>query len=180
MTKSSRFGTRVAKLNAATDQGCVLYSGVCTLRVHKYLPMALGFPHLVGRHRPGGSPCSSPVGWRGRCAEGFMIRGWDPILCGCRWLHEPPRISDQWVGVSAPFPKVSTWGSPFRPRFVGFMEMEGFLIQRWAPILPGCGGWLYEPQPTCDRLTIGVGVSTPCGTALTQGITDFVPGFWGL
>ena len=139
MTKSSRFGTRVAKLNAATDQGCVLYSGVCTLRVHKYLPMALGFPHLVGRHRPGGSPCSSPVGWRSRCAEGFMIRGWDPIFCGCRWLHEPPPISHQPVCWGFRTSLGGAGGSPFRPRFVEFMEMEGFLIQKWAPIFPGCG-----------------------------------------
>ena len=32
---------------------------------------------------------------------------------------------------------------PFRPHFVGFVEVEGFLMQRWAPILPACGGWLY-------------------------------------
>ena len=24
-----------------------------------------------------------------------MIRGWDPILPGCRWLYELPPISDQ-------------------------------------------------------------------------------------
>ena len=35
----------------------------------------LGFPYRSGRHRPGGSPFSSPVRPSRRCVEGFLIRG---------------------------------------------------------------------------------------------------------
>ena len=59
--------------------------------------------------------------------------------------------------------------------------MEGFLIQRWAPVLPECGGWLYglyEPQPINDQ-QVGLGFPQ-CGTVLTQEITDCVPGVLGL
>ena len=45
--------------------------------------VGLGFPHLARRHRPGGSPCSSPVGWSGACVEGFYDRGMGPY---------PPRL----------------------------------------------------------------------------------------
>ena len=61
----------------------------------------LGFPHPVGRYRPGGSAVSSPGCWKFRDVEDF--RGWDLILSGCggtsalargatlaaRWLHKP-------------------------------------------------------------------------------------------
>ena len=38
-------------------------------------PVALGFPHRTGRYRPGGLPFSSPVCWRCRCIEEFVMRG---------------------------------------------------------------------------------------------------------
>ena len=30
--------------------------------------------------------------------EGLIVRGWDPILPGCRWLHELQIFSDQLMG----------------------------------------------------------------------------------
>ena len=38
-------------------------------------PVWLGFPHHVGRHRPGGSAFSSPGCWSCRDMEGGLIRG---------------------------------------------------------------------------------------------------------
>ena len=35
----------------------------------------------------------------------FLIRGWDPILPGCRWRNEVQ------VGVSTPCGSVPTWGA---------------------------------------------------------------------
>ena len=49
-------------------------------------PVGLGFLHLAGRYRPGGPPFTSPICWSCRCMEIFLIRGWDPILPGWRWL----------------------------------------------------------------------------------------------
>ena len=43
----------------------------------------LGFPHRAGRYRPERSPVSSPVCWS-RHMDIFM----NPVLPGCRWLHE--------------------------------------------------------------------------------------------
>lgn len=61
----------------------------------------LEFPHRTGRYLPGGYPFSSlgfvgVVDIRGAC----VIRGWDRVLHGCRWPHEPQRISNGtlWVG----------------------------------------------------------------------------------
>ena len=44
----------------------------------------LGFPHRVGRYRPGGSLLLSPIRWSCRYMEAFLIRGWERILPGCR------------------------------------------------------------------------------------------------
>ena len=55
-------------------------------------PMVLGFPHRVGRYRPGGSPFSSPVCWSCKYMEGFLSQGWigcDLILPVWHWLREP-------------------------------------------------------------------------------------------
>ena len=65
-----------------------------------------------------------------------MVRGWAPILPGCRWLHEPQPISDQ---VGAPF-ELGEAGDAI------YIWMDEFMIRGWAPILPGCL-WLHQPQP---------------------------------
>ena len=62
----------------------------------------LGFPHHAGWYHPGGSPCSSPVSRSWRFMQGFVIRGWDQILPGWRWLYEPQPISDQPEGLGIP------------------------------------------------------------------------------
>ena len=87
-----------------------------------------------------------------------MIRVWDLVLRACRWLHEPPPIGNHPVGLGLPHlaGRYRPGALPFRPRFVGFVEMEGFLIQRWAPNLPGCGDWLDGPQPISDQ-PVGLG-----------------------
>ena len=87
-----------------------------------------------------------------------MIRGWDLILRGCRWLHEPPPIGNHPVGLGRSHlaGRYRPGALPFRPQFVGFVEMEGFMIQRWDPNFPGCGDWLYGPQPISDQ-PVGLG-----------------------
>ena len=52
--------------------------------------------------------------------------------------------------------------------------MEGFLMRRWEPILPGVR-WLYVRSPANQRSASETGVSTPCGAVSTRGITVFVP-----
>ena len=78
-------------------------------------PIGLGFPHRVGRYRPRRPPVLSPVYWICRSMERFLIRGWDPVLPGWRWLHEPQPISyfvsASGVGVSTPCGAVSTGGT---------------------------------------------------------------------
>ena len=55
-------------------------------------PMAhleLGFAHLAGLHRHGGSPIPSPLRRTcPLCIKRFMIAGWDRILSGWRWIHK--------------------------------------------------------------------------------------------
>ena len=52
--------------------------------------------------------------------------------------------------------------------------MEGFLIRRWDPVVPG-RRWLFFRAPANQRLAGGVGISTPCGAVSIRGITVFVP-----
>ena len=101
-----------------------------------------------------------------RYPEGFMIRGWDLILTGWRWLHEPQvRVSTPWRGRYRP------GGSPFlSPVCWSCRCMEGFLIRGWGVILTRwC--WLYERQ---------VEVSTSLGAVSTRGTAVFVPGLLNL
>ena len=118
----------------------------------------LGFPHCVGRYRPGGSPSLFPVCWKCRDMEGFLIRGWDlnlPVsgatsaLAGeatlnARWLHDPQSISNQpvWLGFPHRAEQYRPGDPRFRPHVVGVScrGMERFLIRGEDPILPGCGG----------------------------------------
>ena len=48
-------------------------------------PEGLGFPHRARRVRPGGSSLSSPGCQICRCMEGFLIRGWEPVVPGWCW-----------------------------------------------------------------------------------------------
>ena len=72
-------------------------------------PIELEFAYLAGRYGLGKCPFSSP-GCRGcRDMEEFLIQGWDPIVPGCRWLHESKPSSDaNGGGVSTPCKAVST------------------------------------------------------------------------
>ena len=74
-------------------------------------PVGLGFPHRAGRFRPGGSPFSSPRCGRCRCMEGFLIREWDPVLPGWRWVYFRAPANQRLaggVGVSTPCGAVPT------------------------------------------------------------------------
>ena len=65
--------------------------------------------------------------------EGFLIRGWEPILPGVR--------SAGGSGVSTPCGAVSTRGYFFpSPGSRSCRCMEGFLNRGWGLIFPGCGG----------------------------------------
>ena len=83
-------------------------------------PVGLGFPHPARRYRPGGSPFSSPGCPNCTCMEGFLIRGWEPILLGVRWLYvrsPANQRSASEAGVSIPCGEVSTRGiTVFVPR----------------------------------------------------------------
>ena len=79
-------------------------------------PVGVGFPHLAGRYRPGGSAFLSPGCLSCSDMEGFLVRGRNLILAGCggtsalaggatlatRWLHEPQQISNDPVGLGFP------------------------------------------------------------------------------
>ena len=76
-------------------------------------PVGLRFPHPAGRYRPGGSAFSSPGCWSCRYMEGFILRGWELILPGVRWLcvRSPAnQRSAGGTGVSTPCGAVSTRG----------------------------------------------------------------------
>ena len=76
-------------------------------------PVGLGFPHRAGRFRPGGSPFSSPGCRSCRCMQGFLIRGWEPVVPGWRWLYFRAPANQRTaggVGVSTPCGAVSTRG----------------------------------------------------------------------
>ena len=138
-----------------------------------------GFPRRVGRHRPRGPPFSSPVRRSCRGTKEFIVCRWDPILPGCRWLHEPQPISDLPVGLG--FPHRAGWYRPSKPpcsfpvrrRYRG---MEGFLIRGWSLILPGW--WcLHDPQPISDQ-PVGLGVPHRAGRYRPEGPTFLFPVCW--
>ena len=105
-------------------------------------PVGLGFPHRAGRFRPRGSQFSSPGCRSCKGVEGFMIRGWNPIVPGWRWLYARApanQHSSGGVGVNTPWGAVSTRGTTvFVSGFSEFRCMEGFLNRGWVNILPGC------------------------------------------
>ena len=153
--------------------------------------VGLGFPHRAGRCRLEGTPFLSPGCRSCTCMEGSMIRVWEPILPGMRWLYvlaPANQRSAGGAGVSTPYGAVSTLGFPrragrCRPEGNPFLSpgcrsctcMEGSMIRVWEPILPGMR-WLYVLAPTNRRSAGGAGVSTPCGAVSTRGIAVFVPG----
>ena len=69
-----------------------------------YEPQVGEFPHLAGPNRPRTPPFSSPFCWSCRCIGRFLIRGWDLVLLGWRWLYEPQ------IGGSTPCRALSTQG----------------------------------------------------------------------
>ena len=123
-------------------------------------PVGLGFPHRAGRYRPVGSPFSSP-GCRGfRDMEGFLIRGWNPILVVV--LHIKSSL------------KCLPWSQKLL-----ILPGVRWLIRRWEPILPRVI-WLYVRASANQRSASGAGVSTLCGAVSTRGISVFVPGLLDL
>ena len=83
--------------------------------------------------------------------EGFLIRGWEPILPGVRWLYVRSSANQRpanGAGVSTPCGAVSTRGSPFSsPDCRSCRCMEGFLIRGWDPVVPGWR-WLFFSSPS--------------------------------
>ena len=65
-------------------------------------PLGLGFPHRAGRCRPGGSPFSSPGCRSCRRMERILIREWDSVVPGWRWLSflfsSPSQSAIVWLG----------------------------------------------------------------------------------
>ena len=101
--------------------------------------VGLGFPHRAVRYRPGGSSFSSPVCWRCRDVEGFLIWGWELILpelgetsvldrgatLAARWLLEPQPISNHPVGLGFHTARggIDPGDLSFCPRVVGVVEV---------------------------------------------------------
>ena len=123
--------------------------------------VGLGFPHLSGRYRPGGSAVSFPGCWSCREIEGFLTRGWEFILFGCggtsplargatlatRWLHEPQPISNHPVGLGFAHPAGRY--RPGRsavssPACWSCRDTEGF--RGWELNPSGCGGTSRWPE----------------------------------
>ena len=65
-------------------------------------PVGLECPRRVRRCRHGGSWLSSRECRSCGDTEGFLNRGWEPILLGLRWLYAPQPISDRPVGLRFP------------------------------------------------------------------------------
>ena len=140
-------------------------------------PLRLGFPHLAGLYRPGGSAFSSTTFWSCRDVDGFLMQRWHLIPPGCGAtstlsreatlatfsLHEPQPISNQPVGLG--FPHLAGLYRPGGSAFSSTIsesctDVERFLMQRWLLMRPGCGAtsalargatlaacWPNEPQP---------------------------------
>ena len=65
-------------------------------------PAGLGFPHRAGRFQPGVSPFSSAGCRMCTCMEGFLNRGWGPILTGCGEILGFPRGTTPAARASTP------------------------------------------------------------------------------
>ena len=90
-------------------------------------PVGLGFPHHAGRCPPGGTPLSSHGCRICRCMEVVLIRGWEPILPGMRWLYIIRAPANQRSASGAGFNTVLGGFDPgdhrFRPQFVGVLKV---------------------------------------------------------
>ena len=101
--------------------------------------------------------------------EGFLTRGWDPIVPGCLYLHESQPISDHGGGFSKPCGAVSTRGIA-----VGVVD-----VVVWMNFCSG-DGTLSSPG-VFESLRQSVGslwgwvFSTPCGAVSTRGIAVSSP-----
>ena len=125
------------------------------------------------------------VGVSCRCMEGFSLRGWDHILPGWHWLHEPQPFSNPSLGLG--FPHLVGRYHPGAAVFVpGVLEltragryrpgeppfsfpvywscrcMEGFLIRAWDPTIFPRWHCLHEPQPISSQ-RVGLGFSHRAG-----------------
>ena len=154
--------------------------------------VGLGFPHLAGRCRPGGSAFSSPGCRTCRDMERFLIREYEIIPPGCtgtsalareptfaaRWLHERQQKSHHPVGLGVPHPagRYRLGGSAFSSPVCWICtDTERFLIRGREFILPGFGGtsalargatfaagWLHGHQPI-SNCQVGLGFPHPAG-----------------
>ena len=61
-----------------------------------------------------------------RCVEGFLVRGLDPILSGCRWLHEPLYIK----------PAISQWELVSKDNVAGVLKRGAALTDLWLITVP--------------------------------------------
>ena len=120
---------------------------------------------------------SSPFSWICRCMEGFLLRGWDFILPGWRWLYEPQ------IGISTPCGAASTRGTAvFVPSLLELYTYASIYDPGWAPILPGWP-WVYESRV---RVSISAGRYRRVGPPFSSPIRRsgiFMEGFlnrgWG-
>ena len=118
----------------------------------------------------------------------FLIRGWDTIVPGWRWLYSRAPSDQRWVGgvgVSTPCGAVSTQRSTFSsPDCRNYISMKGFLNQGWGSI-PGRGEIVGFPRgvtPTaraarphwprvggrCASARLGLGPTVGTTTHVTQ------------
>ena len=141
--------------------------------------MRLAFPHRLGRFRHGILLFSSPGCWSCGCMEGFLIRGWDPIVLGWRWLYSRApanQRSASWTGVSTPCGTVSTRGiTVFAPGCRSCRCMEGFLIRGWDFFVHGWR-WRYSRAPVNQRSAVGLGLPHSAGRFQPGGSPFSSPG----
>ena len=121
-------------------------------------PVGLGFPHRAKSFRPGGSLFSSPGCRSCKGNEGFLSRGWKPILPGVCWFYvRSPANQRPGSGASHRVGQFRPGGSPFSsPGCRSCKCMEVFLIWGWKLSSPGCAGSMYDPQHISDR-PVGLG-----------------------
>ena len=111
--------------------------------------------------------------------EGFLMRGWDPILPGVRWLYARSPANQRsaiGVGVSPPCGVILILDTPFpSPGRRSCRRIEVFLIWGYDPMFPGSGEtstfarggslaarWFHEPQLISNQ-PVGLGFPHPAG-----------------
>ena len=130
----------------------------------------------AGRCRPNRTLFSFTGCWSCRDTVGFMIRTWDPILSGWRWLYGLQPIRDRPTGLV--FSHRAGWCRPegilfSSPGCRSFSDAEGLLNRGWGPILPGCHRSTRPSQSAIGSCDLG---STPCGAVSNRENSIFVPG----